>query len=73
MALRFYMVPISNYVVTSPYSIKHGFRLGDLIIFRSILNTFESSVIFEAPGVVEKIGSDPKLNLCEQLKLVKYR
>jgi len=40
-----------------------------MIIFGSILNTFESSSILEAAGAVFKIGLSPKSNHYQEIEL----
>ena len=53
------------------YSVYHELRLtgSKMIIFESLMNTFEESVIFR----VARIGSSLKLNHHSQLKLVQIR
>ena len=44
-----------------------------MLIFKSLLTTFEAGVIFEAAGAVEKIGSSHKLAHQNQVNLEQIR
>ena len=44
-----------------------------MIIFESILSTFEASVIFEAAGAVLKISWSLQVTDCNQVKLAQIR
>ena len=56
--------------ITSTESVRDLDSQCEMIIFESILTTFEASAIFDAAGAVVEISSSLQITNCDQVKLV---